>query len=128
MFENKKYKDKVPTKEVEKAIKDFEKHQECDVLIFVSETSSIAKHERPGHLDIDTVNGRATIWIGEFNRNENKVVYMQMIAQVIRQLARLQKRAKELGNGDDIVGDYKNKIITIRSYLQNTKEDLDSLV
>jgi hypothetical protein len=128
MFENKKYKDKVPTKEVEKAIKDFEKHPECDVLIFVSETSSIVKHERPGHLDIDTINGRAAIWIGEFNRNDNKVVYMQMIAQVIRQLARLQKRAKELGNGDDIVGDYKNKIITIRSYLQNTKEDLDSLV
>ena len=51
-----------------------------------------------------------------------------MIAQVIRQLARLQKRAKELGNGDDIVGDYKIKINIIRRHLQNTKEDLDSLV
>jgi hypothetical protein len=128
MFENKKYKKTVPKTEVEKAIKDFKKHPECDVLIFVSETSSIAKHERPGHLDIDTVDGRAAIWIGEFDSNENKVVYMQMIAQVIRQLARLQKRAKELGNGDDIVGDYKNKISIIRRYLQNTKEDLDSLV
>ena len=50
---------------------------------------------------------------------------MQMIAQVTRQLACLQKKAKELGN---CVGDYKNKINIIRLYLQSTKEDLSSLV
>jgi hypothetical protein len=128
MFENKYYEKQVTTDEVEKAIKDFKKHPECDVLIFVSEKSSIAKHQRPGHLDIDIVDGRAAIWIGEFNRNEDKVVYLQMIAQVIRQLAKFQKRAKEIGDGDGVVEDYKSKIISIRRDFQSTNEDLKSLV
>ncbi|XP_046458946.1 uncharacterized protein LOC124205543 [Daphnia pulex] len=128
MFENKYYEKQVTSDEVEKAIKDFKKHPECDVLIFVSEKSSIAKHQRPGHLDIDIVDGRAAIWIGEFNRNEDKVVYLQMIAQVIRQLANFQKRAKEIGDGDGVVEDYKSKILTIRRYFESTNEDLKSLV
>jgi chromosome segregation ATPase len=128
MFENKNYEKEVPIDQVEKAIKDFKKHPECDVLIFVSEKSSIAKHQRPGHLDIDIVDGRAAIWIGEFNRNEDKVVYLQMIAQVIRQLANFQKRAKEIGDGDGVVEDYKSKITSIRRYFEMTNEDLKSLV
>ncbi|EFX82890.1 hypothetical protein DAPPUDRAFT_101087 [Daphnia pulex] len=127
MFENKNYEKQVTSDEVEKAIKDFKKHPECDVLIFVSEKSSIAKHQRPGHLDIDIVDGRAAIWIGEFNRNEDKVVYLQMIAQVIRQLANFQKRAKEIGDGDGVVEDYKSKILTIRRYFEMTSEDLKIL-
>ena len=105
MFVIQNFGKRVHPDQVDEAMEDFAKHAECDVLIFVSETSSIVKHERPGHLDIDTVDGRSAIWIGEFNRNENKVVYMQMIAQVIRQLARLQKRVKELGGDDDVEGD-----------------------
>ena len=105
MFVNQNFGKRVHPDQVDEAMEDFAEHAECDVLIFVSETSSIVKHERPGHLDIDTVDGRSAIWIGEFNRNENKVVYMQMIAQVIRQLARLQKRVKELGGDDDVEGD-----------------------
>ena len=41
MFENKKYTKTVPKKEVKKAERDFELNKDCDVLIFVSEDSSI---------------------------------------------------------------------------------------
>jgi hypothetical protein len=51
-----------------------------------------------------------------------------MIAQVIRQLAKFQKRAKEIGDGDGVVEDYKSKILTIRRYFESTNEDLKSLV
>ncbi len=47
MFENKKYTKTVPKTEVEKAIRDFKLNKDCDVLIFMSEDSSIINFKSP---------------------------------------------------------------------------------
>ena len=47
MFENKDYTPVVPKTEVKKAIRDFELNKDCDVLIFVSEYSSIINCKSP---------------------------------------------------------------------------------
>ena len=71
MFENKKYTKTVPKTEVEKAIRDFELNKDCDVLIFVSEDSSIINCK--SQFDITrTGDGRHAIWIGEFYLNEDQ--------------------------------------------------------
>ena len=71
MFENKKYTKTVPKKEVEKAERDFELNKDCDVLIFVSEDSSIINCK--SQFDITrTGDGRHAIWIGEFYLNEDQ--------------------------------------------------------
>ena len=71
MFENKKYTSTVPKTQVEKAIRDFELNKDCDVLIFVSEDSSIINCK--SQFDITrTGDGRHAIWIGEFYLNEDQ--------------------------------------------------------
>jgi hypothetical protein len=125
MFENKKYASTVSKTEVDKAVSDFMKNQDCDVLIFVSEDSHIANNKR--HFDITYEDGRPAIWIGEFYLNEDKVVYLELVGQVAQELVRLQKREKKLESGDEIV-DYKNKVDDLILLFNMTKVDLDKLL
>jgi hypothetical protein len=124
MFENKKYTKTVPKTEVEKAIRDFELNKDCDVLIFVSEDSSIINCKSPLTL---LELGTGDIWIGEFYLNENKVVYLQLVGRVAEELVRLQKREKKFENGQEVV-DYKNKVDDLIESFNETKSDLENLV
>ncbi|XP_032783806.2 centromere-associated protein E-like [Daphnia magna] len=128
MIENKNYAKRVPSTEVEKAIKDFELQSDCNVLMFVSEDSTITGHERPGDLDIThTVDGRTAIWMGNFSSNEDKVTYLQMIAQFIRELGVLQTNVKQL-EGDEAIENYKIRVDDLLRYFNDTKDDLDKLL
>ncbi|KZS17528.1 Uncharacterized protein APZ42_016416 [Daphnia magna] len=128
MIENKNYAKRVPLTEVEKAIKDFELQSDCNVLMFVSEDSTITGHERPGDLNIThTTDGRTAIWLGNFSSNEDKVTYLQMIAQFIRELGVLQTNVKQL-EGDEAIEIYKIKVDDLLRYFNNTKDDLDELL
>lgn len=128
MIENKKYAARIPPDQVNKAMRDFESKLDCNVLMFVSEDSSIAGHERPGHLDIThTDNGRTAIWIGHFSSNEDKVVYLQMVAGFIRELGVLQKSVKQL-EGGEAINSYKVKVEDLLCYFNKTKLDLERLL
>jgi hypothetical protein len=126
MFENKKYKNPVPTKEVDKAITDFESNKNCDVLVVVSENSNIVKRKR--HFDITHIDdGRPAIWIGEFSHNQDKVVHLQLVGQVAEELVRLHKREEKLENGQEIVN-HKKKVDYLIQLFKNTKVDIENLV
>lgn len=128
MIENKNYAKRVPSTEVEKAIKDFELQSDCNVLMFVSEDSTITGHERPGDLNIThTTDGRTAIWMGKFSSNEDKVTYLQMIAQFIRELGVLQTNVKQL-EGDEAIENYKIRVDDLLRYFNKTKDDLDKLL
>ena len=58
MFENKKVQTTVQKTEVDKAVRDFVKNPDCDVLVFVSEDSHIVNRKR--HFDITYEDGRPT--------------------------------------------------------------------
>jgi hypothetical protein len=126
MFENKKYTKTVPKIEVEKAIRDFELNKDCDVLIFVSEDSSIINCKSQFEIT-QTGDGRHAIWIGEFYRNEDKIIYLQLVGRVAEELVRLQKREKKFENGQEVV-DYKNKVDDLIESFKETKVDLDNLL
>ncbi|KAI9558836.1 hypothetical protein GHT06_015625 [Daphnia sinensis] len=128
MIENKKYAKRVPSNEVDKAIRDFETNVDCNVLMFVSEDSTITGHERPGDLDIThTTDGRTAIWIGNFSSNEDKITYLQMIAQFIRELGVLQAKVKQL-EGGEALKNYKISIDDLLLCFKNTEEDLDKFL
>ncbi|XP_046638049.1 uncharacterized protein LOC124316258 [Daphnia pulicaria] len=123
MFENKKYSNCVPTKEVDKAIRDFESNKNCDVLVFVSEDSSIVKRQR--YFDITHVaDGRPAIWIGEFSRNEDRIAHLQLVGHVAEKLVSLLQKRE---NGEEIV-DYQNKVKDLIQSFKDTKVDLDNLL
>jgi hypothetical protein len=128
MFECKKYGKTVSEKEVMKAHRDMEMHPECDALVFVSDDSDISGHQKPGHFDIGEVHGKPAIWVGHFARAEDKVVFLQMVARVLRELLRIQKRVVALGGGADVVADYKDKMADMLRCFRESKEDLDELV
>jgi hypothetical protein len=67
MFENKcGYARGVPKTEIAKAHADFERNQECDVLVMISSDSKIMGKDRPGHIDFEFVAGRPVLYIGHF--------------------------------------------------------------
>ena len=109
MFENKVQKTvqkpEVSKPEVDKAVRDFEENQVCDVLLaFVSEDIAIPSIASVILTLLTKMGDRPAIWIGEFYLNEDKVVYLKLVlGQVDQELARLQKRQNKFERGDEIV-------------------------
>ncbi|XP_057369296.1 uncharacterized protein LOC130690305 isoform X2 [Daphnia carinata] len=128
MIENKKHAKRIVSGEVVKAIRDFESNKDCNVLMFVSEDSTIIGHERPGDLDVThTADGRTAIWMGNFSFNEDKVTYLQMIGQFILELGVLQTNVKQLESAEAIEN-YKFKVDNLVHHFRRTKADLDNLL
>ena len=96
------------------------------MLIFVSEDSSIINCKSPFEIT-QTGDGRHAIWIGDFDSNEDKVVYLQLVGRVAEELVRLQKREKKFENGQEVV-DYKKKVDDLIESFNETKSDLDNLL
>ena len=128
MFECKNYDKTVPEKEVMKAHRDMELHPDCDALVFVSEDSDISGHQKPGNFDIGQVHGKPAIWIGHFARAEDKVVFLQMVAGILRELLRFKKRCVALGGGADVFADYEDKISDMLRCFRESKLEASGLI
>lgn len=94
MVEDKAYSNIIPAKEISKALKDFSLLKDYDVLIFIG-NGIIHGHTKPGHFDIDIYDGRPIIYIGQFNTQENKVLYLQTLHPVIMNLISLCRKGEE---------------------------------
>jgi hypothetical protein len=68
MFENKcGYTRGVPKTEIAKAHADFERNQDCDVLVLISSDSKIVGKDRPGHIDFEFIGSRPVLYVGHFS-------------------------------------------------------------
>ena len=124
MFENKKVqktvqKPEVSKPEMDKAVRDFEKNQDCDVLLaFVSEDIAIPSIASVILTLLTKMGDRPAIWIGEFYLDEDKVVHLKLV------LGQVAQRQNKFKSGDEIV-DYKNKADDLIQQLFNMTIKID---
>ena len=111
------YLDGVPEAQVAKAHNDFVRHRDCDALLFFSAESSIKGHTRPGDFDVGVCDGRPALYIGKLNAKEDKVLFLQTLQPVIRELIKLTKKA--VASGIDASDALKDKLSVIRMLLKN---------
>lgn len=83
MWEDKNYTDVVPKKEIDKALSDFENHQECDILIFVSAKSLIKGKESPTNIKIEPIGKKLVIFISEFRKTVDPYQFIKFVLQPI---------------------------------------------
>jgi len=90
-----KDKKEIDAEDLRKAHRDFTSHSECDAMIFISARAHIPKHQRPGDIDIGIHDGRPVIYLGYFEKKENRIQYLQSLQPVLRTLIELTKKAAE---------------------------------
>jgi len=111
------YLDGVPKKEIDKAHDDFVRHRDCDALLFFSAESSIKGHTRPGDFDVGVWDGRPVLFVGKLNAKEDKVLYLQTLQPIIRELIKLTKKAA--ASGLDATEALEGKLSTVRMLLKS---------
>jgi len=79
-----------------KAIKDF-LNSDCTALIFISEDTDVPDHIKPGDIDIDSLNGRPCIFIGNFSKIQNKADYITtLLIPILRILVKSHAITEDL--------------------------------
>jgi hypothetical protein len=104
MWEDKNYNNVVSREEVQKGLRDFAEHQECEVLVFVSACSGIYGHESNTNLDICIPSdiGRLVIYVSNFRRNIDLRGYVRSVIQpIILSVGSLIRKAS-LGLSEDV--------------------------
>lgn len=82
MWEDKDYGKVVSQDEINKAFRDFNEHQDCEVLLIVSANTFIKGHETSA-IDLDVVEGRLIIYVSNFRKNIDVYAYVKTIIQPI---------------------------------------------
>lgn len=125
MIEDKDKKE-IDAEDIRKAHRDFTKHSECDILLFISARAHVPKHQRPGDIDIALVDGRPAIYLGNFNDKENKILYLKSLQPVIRTLIELTKKAAE---GPEVLNErLSDKLHSIRQYFIYNEQIINDMV
>ena len=125
MIEDKDKKE-IDAEDIRKAHRDFTKHSECDILLFISARAHIPKHQRPGDIDIALVDGRPAIYLGNFNDKENKILYLKSLQPVMRTLIELTKKAAE---GHEVLNErLSDKLRSIRQYFIYNEQIINDMV
>jgi hypothetical protein len=125
MIEDKDKKE-IDAEDIRKAHRDFTKHSECDILLFISARAHIPKHQRPGDIDIALVDGRPAIYLGNFNDKENKILYLKSLQPVMRTLIELTKKAAE---GPEMLNErLSDKLRSIRQHFIYNEQIINDMV
>lgn len=111
------YEKSLPKKEIDKAHDDFVRHKDCDLMMFICADGIVPGHTKPGDFDIGIHDGRPVLYVGRFGAKEDKVLYLQTLQPVIRELIKLTKKAGE--SGLDASEALAGKLSTIRLLLKN---------
>ena len=121
-----KDKKEIDAEDIRKAHRDFTKHSECDILLFISARAHVPKHQRPGDIDIALVDSRPAIYIGNFNDKENKIIYLKSLQPVIRTLIELTKKAAE---SPEVLNErLSDKLRSIRQYFIYNEQIINDMV
>lgn len=83
MVEDKKYSKTVQKKETEKAIRDFNFHPECDVLLMISMDTAIRGHETADGIDTMIYDNRLVIFVSNFAEKGDLRMYIRRVIQPI---------------------------------------------
>ena len=121
-----KDKKEIDAEDIRKAHRDFTKHSECDILLFISARAHVPKHQRPGDIDIAIVDSRPVIYLGNFNEKENKILYLKSLQPVIRTLIELTKKAAE---SPELLNDrLSDKLRSIRQHFIYNEQIINDMV
>lgn len=83
MVEDKKYKNVVPFKETSKAIRDFNFHPECDILLMISMDTAIRGHETSSDIDSVIFDNRLVVFVSNFAEKGDLHLYTRRVIQPI---------------------------------------------
>jgi len=111
------YEKGLPKKEIDKAHDDFVRHRDCDALLLFCADGVIPGHTRPGDFDVGIWDGRPVLFVGKLNAKEDKVLYLQTLQPIIRELIKLTKKAA--ASGLDATEALEGKLLTIRILLKS---------
>ena len=121
-----KDKKEIDAEDLRKAHRDFTSHSECDAMIFISARAHIPKHQRPGDIDIGIHDGRPVIYLGFFNKKENRIQYLQSLQPVLRTLIELTKKAAD---STEVINEkLSDKLRSIRQHFVYNETIINELV
>lgn len=124
MWEDKNYERSVPAEQVDKALRDFNFHKECDVLVFVSLKTNITTRESPHNIKVQFIGGRLALFISKFQENPDPKQYVcQIIQQIIGSLRQELIRRKTEPN-DGIYSSEQLKLKIIQKIIPNAVSSL----
>lgn len=83
MVEDKKYKNTVPFKETSKAVRDFNFHPECDILLMISMDTAIRGHETSSDIDSAIFDNRLVLFVSNFAEKGDLHLYIRRVIQPI---------------------------------------------
>jgi len=101
MVEDKKYKNTVPFKETSKAVRDFNFHPECDILLMISMDTAIRGHETSTDIDSAIFDNRLILFVSNFAEKGDLHLYMRRVIQPILMASR--PMIKQIRNNPDQV-------------------------
>lgn len=106
----------LPKPEIEKAYSDFVLHRECELMMLICTDGPIPGHTKHTNFDIGIYDGRPVIYISRLNEKDDKVLYLQSLQPVIRELIKLVKKAA--ASGLDAIDALEGKLSKIRMQLK----------
>lgn len=113
MWEDKDYSRTVSQDEVAKAFRDFNEHQDCDVLVIVSAHTYIKGHET-STFDMEIHDNRLVLFISNFRSNVDVLDYVRSFIQPIIFSVANHLKENQTENSKDY---YAGKIDALKAFL-----------
>ncbi len=122
MWEDKHYTRPVPREEIEKAWRDLSANEDCNVLLFVSATSSIVGRENSSGLVSEVRDGKLILYLSNFKNNVDQIGYLRtVIKTILIATSPLILRMQELG--PEVVDERLRIATTVLEALANSLFD-----
>lgn len=127
MFEDKDYQKEVGTSQVEKAIRDFELHPECDVLIMISMNTPIRGHETAEGIKAVVYGERLVLYVSNFAHNVDMYGYMRRVIQPI--IMATKPVLQRVSRGNNLICEYIETVLPIMlTNIESQERDLERML